>query len=298
MVTVAQKLGRRWIASDVNKGAIQTTSRRLQAIICEQIAAQRRPRQDNWLADDSTPPLAPLAFTLYRINDYDLAMQHNEAINLAVEHIGIERLKTDPFFDGTLGRELVKIVPFNHPLTLLDLQLVRDELVARPQEERNVVVVCLGKETQVDPWLEEYNKRHPINKIRVIELRTDQKYGKFFVHQPAQAQVRITRQNKEDGCRLIIEIEDFISPTIVERLEMDTPLFKATIPDWRAMVDYIQIDTAYGGEVFNICLSDVPEKKDDLVQGQYELPAPDGLTTVAVKVVDMLGEEVLVTAEV
>ena len=30
---VAQKLGRRWIASDINKGAVQTTSKRLQAII-------------------------------------------------------------------------------------------------------------------------------------------------------------------------------------------------------------------------------------------------------------------------
>ena len=33
---VAQRLGRRWIAADINKGAIQTTSRRLQTIIQEQ----------------------------------------------------------------------------------------------------------------------------------------------------------------------------------------------------------------------------------------------------------------------
>jgi hypothetical protein len=44
-----------------------------------------------------------------------------------------------------------------------------------------------GKGTATDTWLEEYNKRRPINEIEVIELRTDQKYGKFFVHQPAQA---------------------------------------------------------------------------------------------------------------
>ncbi len=30
---VAQKLGRRWIGCDINKGAIQTTSKRLQSII-------------------------------------------------------------------------------------------------------------------------------------------------------------------------------------------------------------------------------------------------------------------------
>ena len=109
-----------------------------------------------------------------------------------------------------------------------------------------------------------------------------------------QAQVQIERQDSN----IVVEIEDFISPTIVERLEMDTPLFKAQIPDWRAMVDVVLIDTAYDGEVFNIALSDVPEKKNDLVSGHYELPALDGPTTVAVKIIDMLGEEVLVTADV
>jgi hypothetical protein len=47
-----------------------------------------------------------------------------------------------------------------------------------------------------------------------------------------------------------------------------------------------------------VALADVPEKKDDLVIGAYELPAPEGETTVAVKIVDMLGEEVLVTKRV
>lgn len=52
------------------------------------------------------------------------------------------------------------------------------------------------------------------------------------------------------------------------------------------------IDFNYDGEVFNIALSDVPEKKNDLVNGHYELPAPEGEVTVAVKIIDMLGEEV------
>lgn len=208
--------------------------------------------------------------------------------------MGIQRVKTDAFFEGTLGKRLVKIVPFNHPLTPLDLQLLQDEFKARPDEERDVVVVCLGQEIAVDAWLEEYNKRRPINRIEVVELRTDQKYGKFFIRQPAQAQVKVERQDRH----IVVEIEDFISLTIVERLEIDTPLFEAQIPDWRAMVDVVLIDPAYDGEVFNIALSDVPERKNDLVSGCYELPAPDGSITVAIKIIDMLGEEVLVTAEV
>jgi len=294
---VAQKLGRRWIAADINKGAIHTTSKRLQTIIQEQIEARSGPGQPTFGLDgyeDASPVPAALSFSVYRVNDYDLNIQHNEAVNLAVELIGIERIKTDTFFEGTLGKRLVKIIPFNHPLTPLDLQLLQDELKARPDEERDVVVVCLGKETTVDPWLEDYNKHRPVNKIEFIELRTDQKYGKFFVHQPAQSRVSITRQ---DG-KITVEIEDFISPTIVERLEMDTPLFKAQIHDWRAMVDVVMIDISYDGEVFNIDLSDVPQRKNDLVNGHYELAAPDGPTTVAVKIIDMLGEEVLVTTEI
>ncbi len=58
------------------------------------------------------------------------------------------------------------------------------------------------------------------------------------------------------------------------------------------------VDAAYDGRVFNVTLSDVPAKKADLVSGRYKLDAPKGNTTVTVKIVDMLGEEVIVTAGV
>jgi hypothetical protein len=89
----------------------------------------------------------------------------------------------------------------------------------------------------------------------------------------------------------LVKVEVFISPTIVERLEMDTSLFKAKIPDWWAMVDVVMIDVDYDGEVFDIDLSDVSERKDDLVDGRYEVDAPEGLTAVAVKVISVLLEE-------
>jgi len=271
---VAQKLGRRWIGCDINKGAIQTTSKRLQKIILEQIKEKKE---------------APAySFGVYQVNDYDLKILRTEAIELAVEHIGIERRKTDSFFDGTLGKELVKIIDFNHPLTLLDLQLLEDELKKRPDEERNIVLVCLGKELVVDPWIDDWNKKHPVNKIRAIELRTDKKYGKFLVHQPAIAKVKIERK----GDKAIIDILDFVSPTIIERLNDPQSVFKVKIPDFRAMIDVALIDTDYDGKTFHIVYSDVPEKKSDYVSGHYELDIPKKKTTIAVKIIDMLGEEV------
>jgi hypothetical protein len=133
-----------------------------------------------------------------------------------------------------------------------------------------------------------------LSKIRVIELLTDKQYGSFFIHQPAQADVSISRENG----KVRVEINDFVSPTIITRLGMeaeDISLFKARIMDWRSMVDCVMVDTDYDGKVFNVALSDVPENKSDLVEGSYELPASDGPTIVAVKIVDMLGEEILAT---
>ena len=44
-------------------------------------------------------------------------------------------------------------------------------------------------------------------------------------------------------------------------------------------------------------LADVPERKDDLVSGHYELELPARSKRVAAKITDMLGEELLLTAE-
>jgi DNA modification methylase len=306
VASVAQKLGRRWIGCDINKGAIQTTTKRLRGIIFDQInKALKRTGQEKQgvlieteCKEDNFIKPAQFGFNVFRVNDYDLQIQHNEAVNLACEHIGITRNKADSFFDGTLGKKLVKIIPFNHPLTPLDLAEIKRELGTRLEEERDIVVVCLGKELAVETWLNEWNqlrkKGDVPNKIEVIELRTDPKYGKFISHQPVQAKINIKRiKNK-----IRVEIQDFISPTIIERLKQQAGILTPQIDDWRAMVDSIMIDPAYNGKIFNIALTDVPEKKSDLVSGTYDLDAPESETTVAVKITDMLGEEVLIVKNI
>lgn len=292
---VAQKLGRRWIGADINKGALQTAAKRIQSIITEQ-AADAAQAAGQLLPDDSAPPPpAALAYAVHRVNDYDLQIQHNEAVALACEHLGVSRTKTDAYFEGTRGKQLVKIVPLNHPLSPADLEQLRDELKARPDEARDILLVCLGRELACEPWLTEWHrlrKRGDVpNKIEVVELRTDPKYGKFIAHQPASARVDVTRE----GAELHVTIKDFASPTILERLSAQAGVLKPQIPDWRAMVDSVMIDPVYDGQVFHVAHADIPEKKTDYVAGSYVLPAPAGGTTVAVKLTDMLGEELLLT---
>jgi hypothetical protein len=179
-------------------------------------------------------------------------------------------------------------------LTPLDLDSIKRELGSRPGEERDIAVVTLGMELAAKAWLEQHNRNGPINRFHVIELRTDKKYGGIIKHEPATAKVTIRRESKHGGECLAVEIQDVISPAIVQWLNLDTSLFCAQIPEWRAVVDCVLIDTAYDGQVFNVCLSDVPERKQDLAQGRYELPVPPPGSAVAVKIIDMLGEEILV----
>jgi hypothetical protein len=217
------------------------------------------------------------SFAIFKVNNYDLKLLQTEAIELAVQHIGIQRTRTDRFFDGTLGKNLVKIIDFNHPLTLLDLQLLQDELKKRPDEDRDITIICLDKELAVDPWIDEWNKKHPVNKIKVIELKTDKKYGSFLIHKPAEAKIEILPLKQVQGQndrKAVIKIKDFISPTIIKRLNIDNKLFKVKIPDFRSMIDCVLIDNDYDGNTFHIVSSDIPEKKNDLVKGKYEIEVP------------------------
>lgn len=212
-------------------------------------------------------------------------------MNLAVEHLGVARTRADAFFHGTLGRELVYIVPFDHPATVLDLQAIGRELEARPGEDRDVVALALGRELSTQPWLDAYNRRRPVNRIRLIDLRTDPRHGRFFEHRPATA--RVTFQ--ADGDLVRVRVDDFLSPSILERLAGQEGILQPQVDDWRAMVDSIAIDAAYDGQVFNVALIDIPERRTDYVAGEYEIRRPaDSALPVAVRITDMLGEEVLV----
>ncbi len=285
---VSQQEGKRWVGVDINKGAVQQASHRLQKIVKEQ---QKK------LIDGQISK----AFGIYKVNNYDLRILKTEAKELAIQQYGITRTKTEAFFDGLRDSgELVKIIDFNHPLTLLDLQLIKDELDKRPDEDRDIVVICLGRETKVDSWVEEWNKKQPHKDARTSKRMRqfvvfDLKDKNFVSYEPSKAEVEITRTGKD---KTKIKITSFISPTIIKRLELEPGLLQKKIPDFRSMIDVVLVDTNYDGEVFKIGFSDVPEKQSDLVKGEYELEITEKPTKVAIKIIDMLGEEVLVTKEV
>lgn len=294
-LAVAQKLGRRWIGCDMNRGSIQTVSRRLQTILQTQPVAEAQS--------------AHHTFAIYRVNGYDLAansssigLSQADAMGLAAETIGIRRITDDAFFEGRLGNRLVKFANFARPLAADDLTALVETLAVRPAERRDVVIVCLGQEVAVADWLADWNQHRSargsgLHQIEIIDLRNDVRYAHFFLHQPAQARVEIARVPTAPQ-QITVRVLDFISPTVIERLQQQQTNGRTLISDWRMMVESITIDPAYDGQVLRAVLADAPVKRSALVRGDYTLRAPLAPTIVAVKVTDMLGEELLVTQQV
>ena len=89
----AQNSGRRWICCDINRGAVQTTSKALQEKMRSWSSKSAEPQQANLIETGSFAPLpVQLSFSTYRINDYDLHIQHNEAVELACQHLNAANL--------------------------------------------------------------------------------------------------------------------------------------------------------------------------------------------------------------
>ena len=268
---VAEKLGRRWIVADLNKGAIQTAIKRLQGVIDE---------KNGDLIENGR------GFIHYRVNNYDFAKQ-NGLKKIIISKYGIQKNNGDLFFDGTVGGKVAKIVDLNRPLNRLDIQIIKDEIAHnRPDETRDIAVFCNGSEMGI---LDEIaREKNPINKIAICDIQQDG----VITDRPAEADVQIARKGK----RATVKIIDYISPSILARLEIDRTIFNEQIDDFRAQIDCVLIDTDYNGEHFDIAESDLPKKKTDFIKGEYELALPRAAAKVAVKIVDMLGEEVVEVA--
>ncbi len=264
---VAEELGRRWIVADINKGAIQTTIKRLQPII----------RDNGKILNDNMEQ----GLIHYKVNNYEITKQH-ELRKFIVAKYGIQTIHQDLYFDGLVGGQLAKIIDLNRPLNRLDLQLIKDEIQNnRPDETRNVHVFCNGSEIDLISEIED--DKSPINKFVIQDVQQDG----LITSEPVEAEIEFVKVDVE----ITIKIVNFIDPTILSRLDLERTLFLEQVDDFRAQIDYVLIDTDYKNNTFQIVHSDIPNKKSEYVSTEYKLNIPRADSLVAIKIVSMLGEE-------
>ena len=96
-----------------------------------------------------------------------------------------------------------------------------------------------------------------------------------------------------------LNIDDFISPVLLKKLEIDNKSWndKTIIEDFKQIIDSVAIDIDYDWNLFNAEIIDNPWKKE-LVKWTYEWEyKKTWKQTVAIKIIDILGEELFETFE-
>ena len=261
---VAQKLGRKWIGIDCNKGSIQTALKRLQKIA----------NAEGLTAKESK-------ILHYKVNNYDFR-EVNDLSEMIIKKYGLD-ICNDSYFNFKKGESYCKVIDLHRPLTPLDVEKTIDEALSR-QNDEEVFIFASGTQddSKIDEIKTRHNKMHTSNKIIITDIQKDG----MIAFKPAEFEIAITR----NGETAEVEIKNYISNQILQKMNVDKNLFTLEINDFKSQIDYVLIDTNYNGEVFTTCLSDVPAKKKDLITGKYRISAQG---KIAIKIVDMLGEESL-----
>ena len=293
---VAQQLGRRWIGCDINLGAIQISTKRLSQIVVDQLKKKLGGFKGS------------LGFKVLNVNDYDVFKNELEAKEIVMEMYGVEPVKRT-YFDGQLDKNFVKVMPLNRVLNKMDirtlLKSVGDKIDSftvktksksgDPVYEEGVLVICSGMELDVADFIRKENKTGV--RVEVRDILTD-KQNLIFKQKP-EAKVEVKAREK----KLSVELKDFYSPILIRKLELENEKVlkqgrKAKVADFKQIIDSVAIDVDYNGKLFNAEVMDLPDKKE-VIKAKYEWEYPkQGKYTVAVKVVDVLGEEYFETFEV
>jgi site-specific DNA-methyltransferase (adenine-specific)/adenine-specific DNA-methyltransferase len=295
-IAVAERLGRRWIGCDINKGAIITTTERLNKIIKEQGSKT--------------------AFKVLNVNHYDVFTNEIQAKQLLIETYKIDELSRGDF-DGTLGADYVKIISPNRVLGKMDISLVIEAIkknkdlfivkkVSKQKEatfENKVIVICSGAELDVRDFVKKENNTGVEIEIRDIQI--DKKELDF--KKPTEAVISYAIK----GNKLTVDVKDYYSPLLMKRLELENEkrlsmAERVQLFDYRQALEHIVIDVNYGmGQKkgsdisFNAEIFAHKEKKNALVETVNEYTYDKkGTYTVAVKIVDVLGEEYFETKEI
>lgn len=275
---VAMKLGRRFIGADINLGAIETTTKRLNTVSLELASG------DNDLLSDpkATPSKLYTGFELYNVNNYDLFRNPVEAKELIREAMELQPLPSSSAFDGQRDGYLVKIMPVNRIATRQDLNEVINGLDYKAFERRQaeapnkpverIHLVCMGHEPDLGPELVKATKPFDIDVV-VTDLIRD----KAHLHFKKSSDARLAIEGGE------LVIEGFYPMNLLQKLSLEP----GAVEDWRQMVESVKVDFNYDGVVLTPAIVDAPGK-DELVAGRYPIPADAG--TIRVKITDLISE--------
>ena len=282
---VAMKLGRRFIGSDINLGAVETTTKRLLSVAA---GIQKNVDREE-LTDVERTKTFYTGFEIYNVNNYEVFRNAAEAKDLLIEALEIQLLPAGGIYDGEKDGRMVKIMPINRIATRADLNELINGFNYRVFEERQrnnpsapvekLLLVCMGHESDLRAELEKDMSYYKLD-IEVMDILRDKSDLEF----KRESEAKIVRRNGH------LIIEQFYPMNLLQKMS----LMKENVEDWRELVESVKIDFNYDGAVLNPKVIE-PLEEGELVKNTY--PIPENAGTIRVKITDRLSESLEETVE-
>lgn len=286
---VSMKFGRKFIGSDINLGAIETTIRRL---VNNRAEIEDNPPQIIYEDEDGEESVVNDFFTgfeVYNVNNYDVFRNPVQAKEILKQALEIQPLPNNTLYDGEKDGRMVKIMPVNRIATRADLNELISGFNIKSFEKKfesspnkpveSLLLVCMGHEPDLAASLQK--EMHPYKlDVEVVDVLRDKSNLEF----KRDSEAEIVKQ----GDKLLIK--EFYPMNLLQKLS----LMKENVEDWKELTESVKVDFNYDGAVFEPQIVDVPEK-DELVKGEYAIPEDAG--TIRVKITDLLSESLELTME-
>ncbi len=297
-LAVAEKLGRRWIGSDLSKFAIQVTRKRLLDIYNSKDLVDEKKKQYD-------QPARP--FELWNIGNYETVYwqeKQDEYIAFMLKLYQAQPLKGFRYLHGRKGDRAVHIGPLNAPVTMEEVEKVVIECRANNfnkadvlgwewSYEVNELTKVEAKKNGFDLKLIQIPSVNEIKSslvgfdIQLLKIPDQVVNSELAKHikfpEVAYLEIETEIQNNE----VALKITDFqISPT-AELAEI-----ASKVKDSRELIDYWAIDWDYKGDTFHNQWQSFRLKKTPRVE--YEAIKQynnSGEYQIKIKVVDVFGND-------
>jgi len=297
-LAVAEKLGRRWIGSDLSKFAIQVTRKRLLDIHNSKDLFEKKKKQYE-------KPARP--FELWNIGNYETVYwqeREDEYLAFMLKLYQTQPLKDFRYLHGRKGDRAVHIGPLNAPVTMGEVEKVVIECRANNfnkadvlgwewSYEVNELAKALAKKNGVDLRLVQIPSVNEIKSalvgfdlqlLKVPDQVVEKELAKHIKF-PEVAYFEIDTETK--GNEVILKITDFQIPPTGELAEIADK-----IKDSRKLIDYWAIDWDYKGDTFHNQWQSFRVKKNPKVDYEAKHKYDEvGEYQIMVKVVDVFGND-------
>jgi len=297
-LAVAEKLGRRWVGSDLSKFAIQVTRKRLLDIHNSKDLLDEKKKQYG-------KPTRP--FELWNIGNYETVYwreKQDEYLAFMLKLYQAQPLTGFRYLHGKKGDRAVHVGPLNAPVTMEDIEKVVVECRANKFNKADVLgwewsyeVNELAKESAKKNGVDLKLIQIPsVNEIKSALVGFDLKLFKIpeeVVEKALLPHVKFAEvayleiETKLRDNEVTLRITDFQIPPTAELAEI-----ASRVKDSRELIDYWAIDWDYKGDTFHNQWQSFRTKKNPKVEYNAKHKYKEsGEYQIMVKVVDVFGND-------